>query len=180
MVVLCQAKWNNPETPTEDSRGCHRLTRWFVSARAKRKLVAGKLSGKGSDNVEMQGWLQPTSVLVKTECGNYRHGREQKRFSHLLWEFGYLRDLYVAVINVRIASHFWHVTVFHFSCFWANLMCELTAGSMCVIFKWHSYSLFPWLHTFSPTSSLPKKWLAVYHSILRLAYPAFDLTWCVN
>lgn len=53
--------------------------------------------------MEMQGWLQPTSVLVKTECGNYRHGREQKRFSHLLWEFGYLRDLYVAVINVRIA-----------------------------------------------------------------------------
>ena len=69
--------------------------RWFVSARAKGKLVAGKLSGKGSDNVEMWGWLQPTSVLVKTEHKNYRQTWEHMRFSHLFWELGSLRDLYL-------------------------------------------------------------------------------------
>lgn len=82
--------------------------------RVKGKL-AGKLSGKGSDNVEMQGWLQPTSVLVKREHKNYRQGWEQMRFSRLLWEFGSLLDLWKrfvpAVINVRMASHFWNMTV---------------------------------------------------------------------
>lgn len=76
--------------------------------RAMGKLVAGKLSGKGSDNVETWGWLQPASVLVKTEHKHYCQGWEQMRFSRLLWDFGSLRDLWKgfvpAVINVRITS----------------------------------------------------------------------------
>lgn len=77
--------------------------------------MAGKVSGKGSDNVETPGWLQPASVPLKAEHKNYRQGWEQMRFSRLLWEFGSLCDLWKgfvpAVINVRVTSHIWNLTV---------------------------------------------------------------------
>lgn len=34
----------------------------------KGQILAGKLSGKGSANVETQGLLQPVFVLATTEC----------------------------------------------------------------------------------------------------------------
>ena len=58
------------------------------------KLVAGKLSGKGSDNVETQSWLQPTSVLVKKELQIYRQGWQQMRFSFMSLSFFFFENLY--------------------------------------------------------------------------------------
>lgn len=73
-------------------------------------LVSGKRYGKGSDNVETWGWLQPVPVLASAEHQYYYEKPEQIIFFYLLWEFDAFCDLlegfFLPVItNVRNTSY---------------------------------------------------------------------------
>lgn len=74
-------------------------------------LVSGKRYGKGSDNVETWGWLQPVPVLASAEHQYYYEKPEQIIFSYLLWDFDTFcdlegRDFFLpAITDVRITSY---------------------------------------------------------------------------